>query len=93
MSTQSEKLEAQSRAFTMDYSHPVVMRHLIGPVELGAMFDRIAELEARESKALACLKLIAENGDKAAAEDVTYDGFWCAEQAREVLKQLKEESK
>jgi hypothetical protein len=47
---------------------------------------------ARLATALACLKLIADSAG-AVVEGVSCDTQWCAEQAREVLKQLGEETK
>ena len=52
MSTVAEKLEAQAVAFSRKNSP----RHMIGPAELGTMFDRIKEQRDR-------IKRLEEAGD------------------------------
>jgi hypothetical protein len=54
---------------------------------------RLAELEARHAKAITCLKLIEDAGGMTTKEGLHCNGSWCAEQAREVLKRLKEDAK
>ena len=52
-------------------------------LELATLHQRLAELKARHAKALACLKLIAEENT-----EFTTDAAWCAEQARRALEEV-----
>jgi hypothetical protein len=55
------------------------------------LWDAAEASDKRLATAIACLKLIAEQGGGEPDFSESRDGEWCAEQAREVLKQLRGE--
>lgn len=58
--------------------------------DLNALYDAAKTSDKQLAKAIACLKLIAEQGgSKVTEEGVCCNGSWCAEQARQALAEIK----